>query len=446
VGFLNRYKLSERKNIMSEFDAAIFSPMNYLKVFFRRKKMIIIPVVIGLVAGICTAILLPKSYQSTTTILVQESKTDNPLFSKLAVSTTVRQRITSIRESILGWNSLVELVKRLNLDKDVKDQLEYEALIEGLRKSIIIRLQGGNILKLSYIGEDPAQTKEIVESMADIFIDKNITVQSAETDDAISFIEEQLQLYKGKIKSAEISELQDALDDLLIDSTDKHPRVVQIRLQITNLKEQLRKENLEFTESLTLKPATDSPLVDEIKKSLNKLDGKSNVVMGTPSEPGADEEYYKLMMLDKLETALARDVQVNESIYSMLLNRLETAKITKRLQSSKDGTHYEVLDPARLALKPIKPNKPLIAVMGLFMGIAFGVVLVFVVEFLDQSFLDVEDAKSYLGVPLLGAISKIETNDTIRVRREKDTWLYAVLFIISIAFVVLAKAVSNFVG
>ncbi|MCK4881819.1 MAG: hypothetical protein KAS92_02215, partial [Candidatus Omnitrophica bacterium] len=108
------------------------SPINYLKIFFRRKELILIPVFIGLIFGVCTGILLPKKYKSETVILVQEGKTDNPLFNKLAVSTTIEQRVAGIRESILGWHSLVELVKRLDLDENIKNKAEFERLILGL--------------------------------------------------------------------------------------------------------------------------------------------------------------------------------------------------------------------------------------------------------------------------------------------------------------------------
>src|SRR3989338_4766884 len=103
---------------MLEFNEGALSPLSYLKIFFRRKKLLIIPSFIGLVLGICTAILLPREYESYTIILVEEGKTDNPLFDRLAVSTTVQQRMIGIRESIMGWYSLTELIKRLDLDKD----------------------------------------------------------------------------------------------------------------------------------------------------------------------------------------------------------------------------------------------------------------------------------------------------------------------------------------
>src|SRR5205085_7343589 len=109
-----------------------------LRIFFRRKWLLILPIFVGLVLGICASIILPKVYKSSTTILVQEGKSDNPLYNNLTVSSTMVQRAQAIRETMLGWDSLVILVKRLHLDDKVKSNYEFEQLIASLRKNIDI--------------------------------------------------------------------------------------------------------------------------------------------------------------------------------------------------------------------------------------------------------------------------------------------------------------------
>jgi uncharacterized protein involved in exopolysaccharide biosynthesis len=411
--------------------------MSYLKILFRRKELLIIATFTGLVLGICASVLLPKEYQSSTVILVQEGKSDNPMFDKLAVSTNVAQRMSGIKESILGWNSMVELVKRLDLAKDVKTKLGFEQLIETLRRSIMIRLRGQNILHLSYIGKDPEKTQAIVKNVTDIFVEKNVQMQSQETSDAITFIQEQLHVYKGKIKSAQIAEIQDLLNGLLKDSTEKHPLVKRYREQIDSMKADLKKENLEYSEEIgALTPQTTNPLIDQIKKALDNIEGNS------AAQPSSETDIYKAMLMANLDNVAARDIKVNESIYNTLLQRLETAKITQRLQASKEGTRYTVLDPPRIPLKPIKPNKILVSFMGLFFGIMVGVGLIFGAEFMDKSFIDVEEAKEYLGVPLLGAISKINTEETIAREKDREKWMYTMTFAGGIAVLVIAIVVS----
>jgi len=426
---------------MNDYESTEVNAINYLKIFFRRKEILIISAFAGLVIGLSTAFLLPKQYQSSSIILVQEGKSDNPLFSQLAVSTTVRERMAGIKESILGWNSMVELVKRLNLDTDVKSALEFEELIMEMRKNILIRLRGHNIIHLAYIGKIPEQTQAVVKTITDIFIDRNVEIQNQETADAIAFIKEQLHVYKGKIKSAEIADLQDKLNTLLIDSTEKHPLVKQYRELIAIRKEELRRENLEYTENADLKPQTTNPIIEEIKKALSGLE------TGVPDQKDKEDDgdLYKAMLMANLENVAARDVRVNETIYNTLLQRLETAQITQRLQSSKEGTRYTILDPPRVPLKPIKPNKVVVALIGLFFGAIVGIGLIFGLEFLDKSFIDVEEAKEYLGVPLLGAISKINTIENIHTAKAKMRWMYFITLIGGIILLLVSYIIAGII-
>lgn len=426
---------------MQDFDDSSVSPMNYLKIFFRRKELLIIPAFAGLILGICTGILLPKQYKSETVILVQEGKTDNPLFDRLAVSTTVQQRMAGLKESILGWNSLVEVVKRLNLDKDVKNKIEFEHLIMELKKNLLIRLRSQNVLQLLYIGDNPEKTQAVVKTVTETFINRNIQVQNDETSDAITFIEEQLKVYKGKIKSAEIAKWQEQLDTLLVDSTENHPIVKKIRQQITAKKEELRAENLEYSENINLDKDVTNPMIEEIKKALDTIEATGATKTAEAKET---RDSTSIMLNLDLEKVVARDVGVNEQIYNTLLQRLETAKITQRLQSSKEGTRYTVLDPPRIPLKAFKPNKALVAFVGLFLGMMAGVGLVIAIEFLDKSFIDVEEAKNFFGVPLLGAISKINTTDSIRREKDRQRWFYSLTAAAGVIIVVVTMAVANF--
>ena len=72
--------------------------------------------------------------------------------------------------------------------------------------------------------------------------------------------------------------------------------------------------------------------------------------------------------------------------------------------------------------------------------------MVFLSEFFDKSFLDVQEAKEFLGVPLLGSISKITTTEILEEKRQRQTWL---LFwmgstgVLLIAFTVMIAAIFH---
>jgi capsular polysaccharide biosynthesis protein len=149
------------------------------------------------------------------------------------------------------------------------------------------------------------------------------------------------------------------------------------------------------------------------------------------------------MVMDKIDTVMARDVDVNTAIYNNLLQKLETAKITQRLQSSKEGTKYIIIEDARVPARPFSPNKLLVSFMGLFLGLGVGIALLFTLEMLDKSFIDVQEASTYLNIPLLGAISKISTVESIKEEREAHTNL---MFWIAVAGILMISLTIMFVN
>ncbi|RKY31575.1 MAG: hypothetical protein DRP74_04530 [Candidatus Omnitrophota bacterium] len=414
------------------------NPINILKIIFRRKWLFITPLFLAIVLGIVGSFLLPPSWDSSAIILVEEEKIINPLIQGLAVSTTTVQRMQNIREILLGWMSLVELTKKLSLDKDVCSQYQYEQLILDLRKNINVRMRGPNIIQISYIGrKSPQETQMVAKTLTDILVQKNIESQTKETDVAIQFLQEQLAIYKRKIKQSEIANLNEQLKQLLLDSTEKHPLVKELRQKIDVAKAELETGEYKVSENeQPITSATREALKQELDKIIQKETDKtlSGSTAYAAETHDANDSIYKLYLMDRVDSALARDINVNETIYNILLQKLETAKITQRLETSKEGTRYTIIDPPRLPLRPSGPNKLKVMILALFLGGISGTGLVFGREFLDHSFVDIEDAKENLQLPVLGAISRVTTQEEIN--NEKQTrkrWIVTVTVVSAIA-------------
>ncbi|MGB4520585.1 MAG: GNVR domain-containing protein, partial [Candidatus Omnitrophota bacterium] len=193
-----------------------------------------------------------------------------------------------------------------------------------------------------------------------------------------------------------------------------------------------------------------APSYEVIKKELDKLLAKddSNLAASTAFASEASEgndpnaAIYKLMLMDKFDSVLARDMRVNENIYNMLLQKLETAKITQRLEVSKEGTRYDVIDPARMPLNPVKPNKLKVIFLSMFLGTCSGVGLVFGREFMDQSFLDIQDAKLTLELPVLGAISRLTTQEEIDKEKLKKKKVITIAVSTSVVLIIIVMLIA----
>ena len=308
-------------------------------------------------------------------------------------------------------------------------------------------MRQSNIIQISYIGKEPHETQLVTQTLTDILMERNMAAQTKETDVAISFIQEQLKIYKRKIKQSEIATLEEQLKKLLVDSTEMHPMVRELRQKIAAAQQELDSGEFEIAGSeQPIAEATRQALKKELDNIIAKETQTSiaSTAYASETEHDPNAAIYKLLLMDKVGTSRAQDIDVNKNIYQMLLQRLETAKITQRLEASKEGTRYTIIEPPRVPLKPTKPNKIKVIFFGIVLGSFAGTGLVFGREFLDHSFLDIEDAKQNLELPVLGAISRITTQEEIDAEKYKEKRWITIALVASFVLVLMVMIISFF--
>lgn len=106
---------------------------------------------------------------------------------------------------------------------------------------------------------------------------------------------------------------------------------------------------------------------------------------------------------------LKREVETNRTQYDALLQRLKEVSISNDIGSDL----ITIVDKAKAPLRPFKPNKLLALLISGFLGGLFGLALIYVLEYIDDSIKSPEDIKSKLGIPVMGVIPIIEDEDDI---------------------------------
>ena len=444
------------------------SVLKYLRIFFRRREvfftiLFVMPFIVFNVSN-----FLPRIYSSSTLIKINDERILNPLIGDLAVSSTVYERLKSIEEEILAWSNLSDITRDLELDKDIHSQIEYENLIINMRKSIKLRMLSQGIIRITYKGIDPYKVKAITDKISDLFIAKNIAVQNDKADQATEFIANQLEVYQLKLDESErilsrfrlINELKNAekkkkqvfeqlglqseeivsqtekrenplvskfklhlidleieLANLLVDATENHPRVRQIREDIANTKQQLAES---IKNPQTIETRTFNPIYQDLKRQLKSIDFEIEKLKDQFSQIEAMNDTYESKALPEQELAsLARDNRVNEHLYETLLARLETAHITKRLEDSKGKNVFEIIEKARLPLKPISPAIREIILYALMISLGTAIAVVMALEYLDGSFKNTKEVQESFSEPVLGSIATILTVHDLRIKNMK---------------------------
>jgi capsular polysaccharide biosynthesis protein len=81
--------------------------------------------------------------------------------------------------------------------------------------------------------------------------------------------------------------------------------------------------------------------------------------------------------------------------------------MAQKLEERWKGERFRVLDPAYLPEQPVSPDPMLFLLGGVVLGLALGLGLAYVAEFLDRSVKDVDELEDALPYPVLATIPHV---------------------------------------
>ena len=112
------------------------------------------------------------------------------------------------------------------------------------------------------------------------------------------------------------------------------------------------------------------------------------------------EEGYKKLMVERNNT---------QAKYDDLMKKFMEAKVAHGLEKGQMGERFTLIDPAKLPEKPVRPNRPVILLIGLILGIGVGVGTAALQESTDRSAHRSEDLTVAFPFPVLAEIPEIIT-------------------------------------
>lgn len=119
-----------------------------------------------------------------------------------------------------------------------------------------------------------------------------------------------------------------------------------------------------------------------------------------------DGEKKKALELDRKiidYNALQREVDTNERMLEIVLNRLKETSISSQVQAN----NIRIQDMAEVPRKPIKPRKKLNIIFSMILGFAGGIGLAFFRDYMDTTLRDPAEIATLLQIPVLGSVPRV---------------------------------------
>ena len=230
--------------------------------------------------------------------------------------------------------------------------------------------------------------------------------------------------------------------------TDRHPEILKTKAEIEELKKQIAHAKANPPNVAGSETATLNPIYQQIKEDLARTDAEIESLRARSSELVRQQQMAKNVLggMPKEQeewTKLQRDRNVYQHIYDDLLNKLETARVSKDLELTDKGTSFRIVDAAILPTYPIKPNRIMLLLAGIFMGIVAGVGTVIGLDYLNPAFKDEEAVEGALRLPVLVSIPSVAVAvETVEAKEFGKKVYGAALIFLGIVILLLIKEVA----
>ncbi|MFP4561657.1 MAG: GNVR domain-containing protein, partial [Thiohalorhabdus sp.] len=258
------------------------------------------------------------------------------------------------------------------------------------------------IIRVSMEGERPERIREVLDTVADLYLRQNVEHRSAQAEESLKFLEKQLPEMQTDLEAAEqrFSEFhqENQTLDLTVQTEKLLEQLVEVDSKVSQLQTKRAEEAKNFGPQHPRMQAIDAQ-VAQLREEKRELESR---VSGLP---GTQQEVFKLR----------RQVEVSTEVYTSMLNEAEELRVAKA------GTvgNVRVVDYAAPPGSPVKPRKGLVGALSGVLGLFLGTGLVLVRWALRRGIEDPNELETGLGIPVYSVIPHSGLMEKEKRRRQR---------------------------
>ena len=294
--------------------------------------------------------------------------------------------ITDLKAHV-GTNFEIRRLSRLAAIEQLREKIKVEESV----RSPNAPLKAG-LLRISLEGSDAQETAATVDTVVKTYIAQNAAYKSDDIVKTFGFLKEQLDTVKTRMQQAENSlgkfQQRNGLVDLPREANILSDRLAGIEVKLSELQRDRDEMNQNFTEQHYRMTGIDlqiASLENEHKRLMQRMQ----------QLPDMQQEFV----------TLSRDVEVNQHLYTLLLNK------SHELQVLKAGTtgDVRVLDNAAVPVKPVRPKKGLVVMLSVVLGILLAMGAAALRRRLHEVVRDPDLVEQHLGLPVVAVVPNSRT-------------------------------------
>jgi polysaccharide biosynthesis transport protein len=186
-----------------------------LKLLLRRKWLWITTTIVFTIGAAIYALNTRDIYESRCVLIVEKSSVLANVLAERGVTPDTGEILEAVSERMLGWESVVKVIKTVGLDKGLPedDPGALERMYHSIVKSTTLTTsggrdrdrdrQGGQLITISYMGVNPELNFKIVDGLVSNFMEQSMKSVQLEADETMAFIDEDIKRLKRDFDESE---------------------------------------------------------------------------------------------------------------------------------------------------------------------------------------------------------------------------------------------------
>ncbi len=374
------------------------SKTQWLQIFWQQRQFLWRLTLRGLLAATLVAFLIPKRYESTTRIMPpdQDSSGGMGMLAALAgkgsgsgdsgmSSVGSMPGLGMLAGDLLGMKSTGatlagilqsdtirdRLIDRFQLQKVYWDRYKQDARKDLGKFTEITEDRKSGIITVTVTDRNPQRAAAIGKAYVDELDRLVAELSTSAARRERIFIEQRLQSVKQELDSSAHQFSEYASRNTAVDISAQTKAMVEsaavLQGQLIAARSELQGLEQIYTNN-NIKVKTVRARIDELQKQLANMGGEGPAPEGAPpSTDSESQELYpsirKLPLLGVRWTDLYRQTKINETVYELLRQKYELA----RIQEAKEIPTIKVLDPPSVPEKKTSPHRIVIILLGTLM-------------------------------------------------------------------------------
>ena len=497
-----------------------YTPFYILSLAWRRRWLIVMPLVAGTMAGLIVSAHLPDVYQSDMLIQVVPQRIPDS-FVRPTVTIKTEDRIEAVTQQVKSRTQLEQIISEFGLYAQERARFPMEDVVELMRANIATELvrpsrnEPAEAFHVRFTYGDPALATKVTQRLGALYIDRNARERGHLAEATDAFLEGKLNDARVQLEAQErrLEEFRERNAGRLPSQTEFNMQSIQsASSQAQALVESIARDrdrklmlerlyNDAQAEPIVVAPATgataeaaaasatpqqqlemarqtlarlrlrlkaEHPDVVRLTRTIAELEAKAAEAAASPAEAPpvvalspaetarrdrlqgmraeiesldrqiafkeAEERRQRAQIAEHQQrieavpgvesewVALTRDYETLNAAYRALLTKSQDAKVARDMEKDQIGEQFRVLDPARVPVRPIGPNRVQVNGIAVGLGLVLGLGLVGLLELRDSSFRSETDVFQALALPVLALVPLVQS-DRERARARRRQWL-----------------------